>query len=328
LSDAAVHCRVTVVGNGAVLADRVRTAHTHWTRLRGLLGTSGLEPGGGLWLQPCRQVHMIGMRYPIDVAFLDDELQVVQTVADLRPGTISPKVVRATSVLELRSGRLAALGITSGDRLAISAAPGAATGAAGFPAVLLNVFLALLYAFFASAHVAAGWRTGDWLMVGPIVIQESLLMALFLTRRPSRAVAENPTAWVVGVLGTFLPLLFRPIEPSGTAVIGAPIQILGMVLVVFAVSSLGRSIGIVPAHRGIKTAGMYTFVRHPMYTAHLVAYAGYVLSFPSLRNVLIGVTTALALSLRAAFEEQLLTHDPHYAAYARRVTWRFLPHIY
>jgi hypothetical protein len=36
------------VVNGVMLADRLRPAHTHWTRLRGLLGTRRLEPGEGL----------------------------------------------------------------------------------------------------------------------------------------------------------------------------------------------------------------------------------------------------------------------------------------
>jgi uncharacterized protein len=104
---------------GAVIADRLRPAHTHWSRLKGLLGTRSLQPGEGLWLKPCRQVHMIGMRYAIDVAFLDDDLRVVGTIADLRPGRLSPKIGAATSVLELPAGTLAALGIASGARLAI-----------------------------------------------------------------------------------------------------------------------------------------------------------------------------------------------------------------
>ena len=42
--------------SGIVVADRLRSADTHWTRLRGLLGTSGLAPGEGLWIRPCRQI--------------------------------------------------------------------------------------------------------------------------------------------------------------------------------------------------------------------------------------------------------------------------------
>src|SRR5262249_56041136 len=76
---------------GAVVAERLRTAHTHWTRLRGLLGTPTLPAGEGLWLKPCRQVHMFGMRYPVDVAFLDDEHRVVGLVPCLLPWRGSPQ---------------------------------------------------------------------------------------------------------------------------------------------------------------------------------------------------------------------------------------------
>lgn len=114
--------RAQVAGTGRTLADPLRAAHTHWTRLRGLIGTSGLAPGEGLWIRPCRQVHMFWMTYPIDVVFLDDQHQVRHIEADLRPWRLSPKVAEATSVIELAAGAAAAAGLTVGDRLVIEPA--------------------------------------------------------------------------------------------------------------------------------------------------------------------------------------------------------------
>lgn len=99
--------------------ERLRLAHTHWTRLRGLLGTRSLAEGEGLWLKPCRQVHMFGMRYAIDVVFLDEGLRVVGAVSELAPNRISPKVGRAESVLELPVGSIARSGLVEGTELAI-----------------------------------------------------------------------------------------------------------------------------------------------------------------------------------------------------------------
>ena len=82
-----------------------------------------LPPGDGLWLMPCRQVHMFGMRYPIDVVFLDEAQRVVHLVADLDPGRLSPKVRAATSVLELPIGTIARLGLTTGARIEIEPVP-------------------------------------------------------------------------------------------------------------------------------------------------------------------------------------------------------------
>lgn len=104
---------------GASVAERLRVADTHWTRLRGLLGTAALAPGDGLWIRPCRQVHMFGMRYPIDVVFLDDGRRVVELVSDLRPWRVSPLVRSATSVLELPAGAIRRIGLTSGGLLTI-----------------------------------------------------------------------------------------------------------------------------------------------------------------------------------------------------------------
>jgi hypothetical protein len=111
--------RARIAGSGRTLADPLRLAHTHWTRLRGLIGTGGLGAGEGLWIRPCRQVHMFWMTYPIDVAFLDDEHRVLRVVGGLRPWRVSQKVPGASSVIELASGGAAAAGLREGDRLVI-----------------------------------------------------------------------------------------------------------------------------------------------------------------------------------------------------------------
>src|SRR5438093_7704098 len=93
--------------SGVVVASRLRCADTHWTRLFGLLGTRELPSGEGLWLKRSRQVHMIGMRYPMDVAFLEDELQILRTSSALRPGKVSPGVGAGRTAPGLRAGLIA-----------------------------------------------------------------------------------------------------------------------------------------------------------------------------------------------------------------------------
>ena len=106
--------------NGVSLADRLRPAHTHWTRLRGLLGTRRLESGQGLWIKPCNQVHMFGMRYAIDVVFLDDTGRIVGLTEALAPWRVSPLVKAATSVIELPAGTIAQTGLAAGQAITIS----------------------------------------------------------------------------------------------------------------------------------------------------------------------------------------------------------------
>lgn len=115
----AVH-QATVAGTDAVLATRLRVADTHWTRLRGLLGTAELPAGEGLWIRPCRQVHMFGMRYAIDVVFLDDARRVVGLTESLAPWRISPLVKTATSVLELPPGTIGRHALREGQVVTIA----------------------------------------------------------------------------------------------------------------------------------------------------------------------------------------------------------------
>ena len=61
--------RVVNETRGREIAGRAGLADSWWTRLRGLIGRSPLEPGEGLLLVPCKAVHMYGMTGAIDVAF-------------------------------------------------------------------------------------------------------------------------------------------------------------------------------------------------------------------------------------------------------------------
>ncbi len=85
-------------------------------RLRGLIGRPAPAPGEALWLAPCRQVHTLGMGYPIDVVFLG-EAQGVLLVVTLKPWRISRFVADARGVLELAAGEATRLGIAQGGRL-------------------------------------------------------------------------------------------------------------------------------------------------------------------------------------------------------------------
>ncbi|HEX3235414.1 MAG TPA: DUF192 domain-containing protein [Gemmatimonadales bacterium] len=102
---------------GVELGRRIALAD-HWlSRLRGLLGRPEPQPGEGLLLVPCRSVHMMGMRYPIDVAFLDSDRRVLSIHCGLRPGPRTAGIRGARYALELPSGTLDATGTVPGNRL-------------------------------------------------------------------------------------------------------------------------------------------------------------------------------------------------------------------
>ena len=109
--------RVVNRTRGILLGDKVGTARTFLSRLVGLLGTAAIADGGGLWIVPCHSVHTLGMRYPIDVAFLDARGIVIGVLEGLPPNRVGRVFRNARGALELRSGILAATGTSPGDRL-------------------------------------------------------------------------------------------------------------------------------------------------------------------------------------------------------------------
>jgi uncharacterized membrane protein (UPF0127 family) len=102
----------------AFLASDLQVADTHWTRLRGLLGQC-LERGQGLWIIPCRGVHTLFMKFPIDVLYLDENNFVLHTEENVRPWRVTPIRTGASSVLELPARTLFVSGTAVGDEIEI-----------------------------------------------------------------------------------------------------------------------------------------------------------------------------------------------------------------
>ena len=78
-----------------------RVARSHWDRLRGLIGRTVFGQGEGLWLPGTRAIHTFGMRFPIDVVFVDQHNRILYLMPSLAPGRVSPAFPRARGTLEL-----------------------------------------------------------------------------------------------------------------------------------------------------------------------------------------------------------------------------------
>lgn len=100
-----------LVSDARVLAS-AECAATRAERRKGLLGRDDLE--GAIVLERCRWVHTIGMRFPIDVAFLDEDGLVIRTVQMPRQ-RIGLPVPRARRVIEAEAGAFARWGVHVGD---------------------------------------------------------------------------------------------------------------------------------------------------------------------------------------------------------------------
>jgi hypothetical protein len=103
---------------GVVVCERCEIPESSFGRARGLLGRDGLEPGTGMLIDRAGSVHMLFMRFPIDVVFIDRDRKVVGIRHELRPWRVAG-ARRAVAALELPAGAAAEAGIEEGDLLVL-----------------------------------------------------------------------------------------------------------------------------------------------------------------------------------------------------------------
>ena len=109
--------RATNTSRGTVLGDAVRVAESSVKRAVGLLGERRLANGDGLLIMPSQGVHTVGMLFPIDVVFLDDDWKVIGMRRSMKPFRLTRLMWKAAAVLELPAGTLDETSTTVGDML-------------------------------------------------------------------------------------------------------------------------------------------------------------------------------------------------------------------
>ena len=163
-----------------------------------------------------------------------------------------------------------------------------------------------------------------WLL---FAIAETIIAVFFLLRTQPKTFTTRPSEWIVAVAGTFLPLLLRPTTDTPVPIAEWGLM-LGSALQIAGVLSLNRSLAIVPALRELKTRGMYSLVRHPIYTSYVITFSFYLAANFSIRNLLLVLASVSLLIARVYFEERHLGLTPEYRAYQSRVKWRLIPFVF
>ena len=104
-----------LVRDGEVLAS-LEVAGNPRKRAQGLLGRDGID--GALLIPKTRSVHSLGMRFDLDVAFLDGDDRVIKVISLPRRRIAAP-VWGARSVIEAEAGSFREWELRSGDQLEI-----------------------------------------------------------------------------------------------------------------------------------------------------------------------------------------------------------------
>ena len=166
---------------------------------------------------------------------------------------------------------------------------------------------------------------------GLLYLTNELLVVMFtITRRFASSVDRSAMARVATLFATLGPLLARP---DARFVLFAewvvvPLAMIGVGVVVVGKLSLGRSFGLLPAHRGIVSTGLYRLVRHPIYLGAFLTHLSFLLANATIWNAVVLVLADVFLIVRMDFEERLLVGDDEYRRYREVVEYRLIPGLY
>lgn len=155
-------------------------------------------------------------------------------------------------------------------------------------------------------------------------------------RESSSSAEDRGGRWVVAQFALMLLVLVAGWLPPGwpgivdrvLPSIGAVCSLLGLLVAAWAWRSLERAATPFPRPREgarLVETGPYEYVRHPIYSAGLLFFAGYALATSPAALVPL-VALAVLWRNKAALEEELLaSRYPDYRAYRTRVPGMFVP---
>lgn len=163
-----------------------------------------------------------------------------------------------------------------------------------------------------------------------LLLSESAICFFTLIRRPTDKLSMRLGDWLLAMTATSASLLVVP----GVNLVGdlAPLAlgifIGGNLFQLWAKLVLRRSFGVAPANRGVKVSGPYAIVRHPMYMGYGIVHISLLLLMFYPINLVLYAIGWWAQILRILAEERVLSEDPAYRDYMKRVRWRLIPGVF
>jgi protein-S-isoprenylcysteine O-methyltransferase Ste14 len=192
---------------------------------------------------------------------------------------------------------------------------------------LLNLGGAAIYVVSAAALVI-DYRNSDRVSSLLMLVLMTLFAFFFIARTtPPRESNTSVRDWLVAIAGTSMPMLMRPAVTVNDIVVTEAMQFVGLCISITGLLALNNSFGMVACNRGVKTGGIYKYIRHPIYAGYFVAWAGFLIQNFTLQNMLVMAAWVTLEFGRMHAEERFLSRDPAYAAYMKRTRWRIIPYV-
>ncbi len=195
-----------------------------------------------------------------------------------------------------------------------------------------NIYIFLNISGFVVWQTLKTYKEGklDFIEIS-FTVQNIVMLAFILLRRKHISINKNVFEQLIALFAFFSGLLFIGQQSTGGVLAGSIskyIILVSNILGIITLLNLGKSFGILIALRKIKTGGLYSVIRHPMYFTDILIRIGFVISHTGLFTITVLIISSSAYVYRAYLEEKFLKQDKEYGIYIKKVKYRFLPYIY
>jgi protein-S-isoprenylcysteine O-methyltransferase Ste14 len=201
-----------------------------------------------------------------------------------------------------------------------------------YRATAVNVLLFALLGYGSVYRAYYAWIAEKFDLVEAVFFTHNLILVVVILMRTMHvSINKNTFHQAVALIAFFSGMAFdeRP-TAQNPFLLGSSqvVTVTALIMGLGALFSLGRSFGILIAVRRVKTGGLYSIVRHPMYLTDILWRLGFVLHNPSAYNLALFIGSSSAYVYRALLEERFLVQFPDYREYMQRVKHRFIPGVF
>ena len=195
----------------------------------------------------------------------------------------------------------------------------------------VNIYIALNYFIFVvgSLYYSFTENALDYNIIA-YTLHSAILIYFIVIRKPHKRFDMSIVHQGVALAAFYSGIIFiwQPETGGATAeLISNIIIFIANILGTVTIFNLGRSFGIMIAIREVKTGGLYSLVRPPMYSTDLLLRVGFMVNH---FNVATGILIFISIGFnfyRAILEERYLSQQEEYRSYMQQVKYRFIPYV-
>lgn len=197
--------------------------------------------------------------------------------------------------------------------------------------MIFNIYLFLTFAGLSAYHTYNAYIAGnlDFVEIS-FALQSLIFVTVILIRKPHQDIEKNVFNQMIALIAFYSAIAFIGQPQTGNEIenqISKIIIFAANILGVITLLNLGRSFGILIAFREIKTGGLYSVVRHPMYGTDILLRIGFIISHFNNFTIIIFIITLACYIYRARSEEIFLSQQSEYKDYMKKVRFMFIPYI-